>query len=95
MGNSIQVLRKQPSESRIYEFEFAANMTTGESLSGVTSLVTTGSGLTVGSPAYSGTKVTVRLSAGTTGSRYKLTCVVTTSLGNTLELDGYLDVYAK
>lgn len=91
---NIQVLRKQPAESRIYEFEFGANMSAGETLSSAT-VVSTPTGLTVGSPTYSGTKVQVRLSGGTTAVKYKLTCTVTTSLSNTLELDGYLDVRAE
>lgn len=89
---SLQTLEKQPSESRLYDFDFSANLVDGETISTISSLTSTPTGLTVGSSVIDGGKVQVRLSAGTTQTLYKLTCRITTSLSNILELDGYLRV---
>lgn len=85
-----QTLTKQPSESRIYDMSFSANMIAAEAISSVTSIVATPAGLTLGPPTFSGTRLQVRISGGTTGVLYKLTAVVVTSLANILEGDGYL-----
>lgn len=92
---SIQTLEKQPSESRLYDFDFSSNMSVSETISSVDVLTSTPTGLTVGSSVVSGQLVQVRLSAGTDGQVYKLTCRITTSLSNILELDGQLRVKAE
>ena len=53
------------------------------------------SGLTIGSPTVDATnkKVSANVSAGTSGVTYRLTCVATTSGGDTLT--GYLDVVTQ
>jgi hypothetical protein len=82
----------QPTESRLYNFEFAALLSTGETISSVTSVTPSpASGITVGSPAISGTKVQVRVS-GATAVYYKLTAIIVTSASNTLETEGILRV---
>lgn len=86
-------LIKQPGESRLYEFDFSPLLAAGEVLTGVTSVTVTPDGLTLsGSAAYSGATVQQRIAGGTTGTRYVVTVVVTTSLGNTLEVEGILQV---
>lgn len=96
MGSyDVQVLYKQPSESRVYEFDFAANLAVGETISSVTSVTFTPVGLTVGGSSIAGTRVQVRISSGTTGQRYKGTAVIVTSLGNTLEGDGQLEIFNR
>lgn len=86
-------LYKQPSESRVYDMDFAANMSTAETISSVTSYTASPSGLTL-DPAVSisGKKVQKRLSGGTAGTLYKITVVILTSLGNVLEGEGQLHV---
>ena len=83
-------LTKQPAENRLFDFDFAGKMRTGETISTVVSVVAAPSGLTVGATAFSGQVAQVRLSGGTDQTEYILTCKVTTSAGNTLELDGLL-----
>lgn len=86
---------KQPNDSRLYSMDFAALLATGETLSGVTSVTitpTTASMLTAGSPTYSGNLAQVRLTGGLSGTRYKVTFVVTTSLSNTLEAEGLVQL---
>ena len=87
---------KQPADNRLYDMDFAALLGAGETIAGVTSVTidntTTTPPVTVGATSYSGTVAQVRLSAGLTGTRYKVTIVVTTSLSNTLEGEGWLQV---
>lgn len=86
----MQTLYKQPSESRIYTMDFSANMSSGETLVAVTSFTVSPAGLTYTSATPSGQVVAMRLSGGTDDVQYKITVVVTTSAGNTLENEGYL-----
>ena len=75
----------------MFTMEFAALLAAGETISSVSSAVVdlvTSPILTVGAPAASGSQVTVRLSGGVTNNVYKLTVIVVTSAGNTLEGEG-------
>jgi hypothetical protein len=91
----LQTLKKQPSESRVYDMDFAANMVAGETVTAVSSVVVDPVGLTIGTAVFSGQRIQFRLSAGTAGITYKITVVVATSAGNTLEGDGLLRVENK
>lgn len=91
---STQTLIKQPSESRLYSMEFAPNLAPGETISSVTSVTadpSTGIDITA-VPVASGTQAQQRIAGGTDGVQYKITFVVETSAGNTLEGEGYLTV---
>lgn len=89
----IPTLIKQPTESRLYTMEFASNMEESETITAVSSVTATPSGLTLsGGAGFNGTRATQRISGGVAGTRYKVTFVVTTSNGNTLEGEGYLRV---
>lgn len=86
-------LVKQPSESRIFSMDFAGLMAAGETITSVSSVTATPNGLTLaGSPAASGQVATQRIAGGTSGHKYVVTFIVTTSLGNTLEGEGILQV---
>lgn len=91
--SKIITLTKQPSESRIYDMDFGANMSTAETIISVTSYTASPSGLTL-DPAVSisGKKVQKRISGGVAGTVYKVTAVILTSLGNVLEGEGLLHV---
>ncbi len=92
----IQVLEKQPSESRLYDVEFAALLRGSDTLASVVSVTVSPSSttpaLTVGSPTYSGTRAQFRVSAGKAETRYRFTVVVTSVGGDTLEFEGVLFV---
>lgn len=91
----IPSVTKQPSESRLYSMDFSALLASGETLSTVTSVSTTlvtVPALTIGAGSVSGVLCQFRVSVGKTGNRYKVTAVVTTSAGNTLEGEGYVNV---
>lgn len=90
---SVPSLIKQPSESRLFAMDFSANLAAGESLASVVSVTVDKAGLTITDPpTYGGTKAQQRISGGTAETRYKVTFVVTTSAGNTLEGEGILQV---
>jgi len=89
---SLEVLEKQPRESRVYTIDFSPNMQEGETITSVTTFDVTPAGLTYNSATPSGQLIAVRFSGGTASTQYKWSAVVVTSLGNTLEDDGYLHV---
>lgn len=89
---------KRPGESRLYEFDFTDLLATGETVSAVSGVTATtpsgSSALTVGSPTLTSPSAFVRISGGTSGYVYLLTCTVTTSASNTLVACGHLRVEA-
>lgn len=88
------VLTKRPTEVRNFDFEFGyqPEITGGETLSGTPTVAATPSGLTIGSPTITGTKVRVQISSGTDGVEYRLTCTCSTSGSKTLVALGDLRV---
>ena len=92
---SVPSLVKQPSENRVYVMDFSGLMSKGETIASVTSVTYTGPdvALTLSGPVtYSGVYAQQRIEGGTSGIKYKVTFVVTTSLGNTLQGEGLLQV---
>ena len=87
-----RILDKQPTESDLFDIDFTPKLAAGDTISSVTSVTTAQSGLTIGAPTLSTTKVQVRISSGTSGTLYKITAIVFTANGNTLETDVYLRV---
>lgn len=86
-------LIKQPAESRLYTMDFSGLLGQGETIAGVTSVTATPSGLTLsGGPTFSGVFANQRIAGGTSGQKYTVTFLVTTSGGNTLEGEGILQV---
>lgn len=92
----LQTLEKQPSESRLYDVEFAALLAGDDTLASVVSVTvspaSTTPALVVGSATYSGTRAQFRVSAGKAETRYVFTVVVTSVGGDTLEFEGALFV---
>jgi len=87
-----QTLIKQPAESRLYTVDFSPILGEGESITAATSATAAPAGLTLGSPSYTATTASVRISSGTAGQLYKVTFRVTTDASNTLEGEGLLQV---
>ena len=85
-------LVKQPAESRLYVMEFAALLADAETLTGVTSVLATPSGLTLSEEDFSGSQAQFRIAGGAHGQVYRLEVTVTTNQGNTLQGDGLLVV---
>lgn len=96
-------VKKQPSESWIYDMDFAPRLAVGETISSIVSVAqqkldldtlirSTTTDLTFASQAFSGQNAQVRISGGTDGSVYVITFKVNTSLSNIAEAEGLLSV---
>ena len=90
---------KSTSETRIETFDFTSLLTAAETIStaGVTAIVYSGldtaaSSLISGTATISGKTVTQKVAGGVLGVTYVLKCSITTSLGQTLALSGFLAV---
>lgn len=107
----MDVLYKTPEEAKTFGFDFQSEGTVknNATLSSPIVTVTSGSGITVGTPVViaaefldggtgkkipAGKGVAVRLSGGTPG-RYYLSCKVATSDGDTLEIFGSIEVVVQ
>jgi hypothetical protein len=82
-------LPRSAAWSRVYEFDFSdfAELEAGETISSP-SVSVDPSGPTIGTPSVSGDSVLVRISGGTAGVTYTVTCTVTLSSGGTLTMEG-------
>lgn len=99
---TLQTTEKQVAEAVIVQFDFTPDMAEGEALSSVDSVtpvnlgeVSGSSNVSVGSLAISSVSTKIAqclVSGGTDDELYKLTCIVTTDAGQTLETEGYLRV---
>ena len=89
------ILCKQEGELITYAMEFANLLATGESLSSVTDVTASPTGLTIGSASISGTEVRFAISAGVHHKKYRVQVEVITSTGNTRIGDGLLQVTDK
>lgn len=82
---SLPVRKKYPPENKTITFEFADKLASGDSVSTIAA-VTASAGISLGTPALSGSVVSVRVSGGTSGNDYTVTCQVNTTNGDLLEL---------
>ena len=72
---------KSPADVADYFIDWSAFLSSTETISSVT--VTADSGLTVGTTDYTDKVARVRLSGGTAGNNYAVTCLITTSSNET------------
>lgn len=80
---------KQPGEDEVFNVYFPT-LAPGENITSVVSFTFTPStspDLTLGTPTFSGKYAQVRIADGLSGTTYRGTVRVTTSLGNTVEAD--------
>jgi len=90
---------KLSGETKAYTFDFTSQLSASETIStqSVSAVVYSGtdaspSSIISGSASASGQKVTQKITAGTVGVTYLLTCTITTSTGQTLLLEAFLPV---
>lgn len=90
---------KQPSEKRMFTMDFSAKMNSNETIKSspapaVTSIKTCGtaSDLDITDLTISGQIMTMLIAGGTSGVRYRVEVILTTSLDYILEGDGILKV---
>jgi len=83
MSQSLATFTKDPDATLDYYIEWASWISTGDAIDDVE--WTADTGITIGSgeyaPIVSGTKATVWLSGGTLGTKYRVTCRLTTTGG--------------
>lgn len=99
MTSRVELAPKLVGETETYTFDFSSRLLPGVTLSTpvCTAAVYSGtdaspSAIISGSASASGAIVSQKLTAGTLGVIYEVTCTVTTSDGQTLLLSGYLAV---
>lgn len=99
MSGRVDLPGKYVGETRLYQFDFSSALAAGETISTqvVTASVYSGvdaapSSLISGVASASGAVVSQKITAGTLGVLYELLCTITTSLGQTLLLSGYLAI---
>ena len=100
LETGLEVLIKQPSETRIYDLKFDDVLPSGATISQINQVkaeprgnVVNSDTLNVGSPTGVGTtSVQMTISGGKDGEDYKITAVIVDSSGNTLEGEGMLYV---
>ena len=99
MSSRVTLGAKHASEIVSEVFDFTSRLAAGETISAatVTAFVYSGSdptpaALISGPAAISGGKVTQRVTGGFMGNVYDLVCTATTSVGQVLQITGYLVV---
>lgn len=97
-GQQIQVA-KYVSEDLLLTWDFASQITVGETLLGATVSASVYSGtdatpsnIISGNESISGSVVTQKIIDGTAGVQYYVDCAVTTSLGQVLVIRSFLSV---
>lgn len=85
------VLAKKAGEEVLFHFDWSRRLLTGETIT-AQAVTHSPSGLTIGTPSLSGSKVQVSIKAGVAGVTYSLLCEVSTSLGQKRQVTGYLNV---
>lgn len=95
-ATGLQVLEKQPVESRRFYFDLA-NLLEGTRVDTVVSVVATNMGqvdgssdVTISEIAASPEGASFRIAGGTDGEHYKITVNFTTARGDTLQTEGML-----
>lgn len=88
------ILFKTANESRKFNWDYSLSdeIVGGQTLTGTPTITSTPSGLTVGSALISGSLVQAQISGGSAGVKYRLSCLVNTTGGATLEDIGELNV---
>ncbi len=94
----LQALEKQEGEAKTFTWDFTADLQ-GATISSITSTAQTNLGrvtssvpVALGTASFNTNQVQARIGSGTHGEDYKMTALVLDSNGNTLELDGLLQV---
>jgi hypothetical protein len=88
-------------ESEVYTFDFRRDVAAGETLSSATFSIALVAGSDAspaarlsGAASVSGTKASQRIAGLKSGATYRLQCVATTSLGNTVSLYSFVECLA-
>ena len=98
-GNRVTLPAKKIGETVIVPFDFISKLAMGETISGAVTTATVYTGVDSnpgaiidGTATINGTVVNQLVTGGVLGTIYSLLVAATTSLGQTLELSGYLAI---
>lgn len=92
MTLATNILEKQPSETRLMTMDFSSSMSSAEAIIAVDSTTSTPVGVTFTNVAFTEKNVSVLIAGGADKKKYKIQFIVTTSLSQVLEFEGYLSV---
>lgn len=92
--DSTVIIEKRAGEKLLCGFDFGPWLSSGETITGITSVVGTGDegSVTISDETVSGTRVVFYIEGGTPRVRYAITCTITTSLNQILIGEGPLKV---
>lgn len=92
--NLNQVLKKTPTEERLFDFDWVEDLDTGETISSSPAPVVTATptGLTIEGIVISGARVQAKFKAGTAAQQYHVSCVIVT---NTQKREACGDLYVE
>ena len=102
-GTADEVVTKQPSEKRPYTMDFSAKMGSSETIEAsspapAVTAITLCEGvadITISGVTIAGQIIQMWIESGTSGARYRVEVIITTSTGQILEGDGILKVSDK
>lgn len=89
---NLKTLIKQPNEVRLFGMDFSNKMVKGEMLLTIDSTVSTPTGINFTGTGIDSQVANVICSGGVATKTYKITVIVTTDAGQTLENEGYLEI---
>ena len=90
--SSVAPFQKDPNDTEEYAFDFRKYLATGETIS--SAVWTVPAGLTKVSETVAGSEARVKVSGGTLGEDYEITCLMTTSQGRIIDRTGVVEVRA-
>lgn len=83
---------KETAEILSFSFEFAPELAVGDALTGIPTITSSPTGLSIGGGTIDGTQVVVQIGAGVSGGTYTVICSASTTGGNRHEIGMLLDV---
>jgi hypothetical protein len=87
-----EIVYKDADEVRIVSFDFTDDLNASATISTIVSVVAAPAGPTFANNSIVGSAVNTKVTGGTNATDYTVTCTITTSDGETLELSGILRV---
>lgn len=91
----LTTLQKYAADVRDFEMSFSSldEFAAGDTITSISSLTASPSGLTIGSTSISPSNITVVISGGTSGTTYIVSAIVGTAAGATIEGQGLLEIF--
>lgn len=88
-------LTKRPGENALFDLDLSNRLPAGVNVASVVSVTSVTAGLTFGTPVFSGQRIQLTISGGTSGVVYEIKFSFTTASNPALEAIVYLAVDSK